>query len=151
MNGEGTVRWVERLAEAGPPDAKRFATLLGVTLQPDGENPDWSFYRFEWPIGPWAGGLVRVNRSGDAALLSLSPRDPPGLTEADLDTTTWGMRHDAVPMPRISTEGADLFTHRLGGLVVAVLLTHTSRRLVNLTLEWPAPVAPVEGEDLALL
>lgn len=128
---------VERLVAGVPPRAEYIAAVLDATLRPEGENPDWTFSTFELPRGPFAGGVLRVKAAGDAALLSLSPRDPPGLTEADLVTAAWGPRRDAVPMPRVSSEGADLLVYHLQDVIVSVLWTHTSRRLVNLSLEWP--------------
>lgn len=139
MGGDSVNRLVARLAQPGPLDAERMASLLGTPLQPSDEDTDWAFYKFELPDGPFAGGVLRLSRAGDAALLSLAPRDPPGLTEADLDSTAWGPRRDAVPRPRLSPEGADRLTYQLGGVTVSTLWTHTSRRLLNLALEWPAP------------
>jgi hypothetical protein len=133
------VQLVACLAQPGLPDAKHFATLLGATLQRSNEYPDWVFYQFDLPSGPFASGGLRLSRAGDAALLSLSPRDPPGLTEAELDTAAWGPRCDAEPLPRIPPEGADRLTYRLGRVTVSTLWTHSSRRLLNLMLEWSVP------------
>ena len=145
MAGDTAAQVVARLAQPGPLDAERFASRLGTTLRRSDENPDWALYKFELPGGPFAGGVLRLSHAGDAALLSLSPRDPPGLTQAELDSTAWGPRRDAAPRPRISPEGADRLTYQLGGVTVSALWTHTSRRLLNLALEWPAaPSAPAE-------
>ncbi len=149
MSAATAAQIVTRLAVAGPPGIDSFAALLATSLRPNAENADWTFYSFEWPDGPFAGGLLRVSSAGDAALLSLSPRDPPGLTEVDLDSAAWGPRRDAVPMPRVSPEGADLLSYRLHDVIVSTLWTHTLRRLVNLTLEWPASDSPINEGDPA--
>jgi hypothetical protein len=144
MAGAGVNELVARLARPGPPDAERLAALLGVALTQADENPDWTFYTFALPNGPLAGGVLRVSTDGEAALLSLTPRDPPGLTEAELDSAAWGPRQDAWPNPRVAPEGADTLTYQVGGVTVSALWTHTSRRLLNLSLAWPAPPAPAE-------
>jgi hypothetical protein len=142
--GDSVNELVARLAQPGPLAAARFAALLGTPLTPLDENPDWTFYSFTLPDGPFAGGVLRLSTDGDAALLSLSPRDPPGLTEADVDTAAWGPRRDAVPNPRLAPEGGDTLTYQLDGVTLSTLWTHTSRRLLNLALEWPGapPEAP---------
>lgn len=138
MTGDTAAQLIARLAHSGSPDAERLAALLGTTLRLSGENADWVFHSFELDTGPFVAGVLRLSAAGDAALLSLSPRDPPGLTEGDLDAKAWGPRRDAAPLPRLSAEGADRLTYRLDGVIMAVLLTHTSRSLLNLALEWPA-------------
>lgn len=148
MSAPTAAGLVHRLAVAGPPDVEGFAALLGTPLQADRESPAWRFYSFEWQAGPFAGGVLRVNLAGDAALLSLSPRDPPGLTEADLDPAAWGPRRDAVPKPRISSEGADLLVYHVNGVIVSALWTHTSRRLVNLSIEWPTSSSSQDDAEL---
>ena len=143
MTGASVSPFVARLAQPAPPDAAGWAARLGASLQPSAANPYWSFYTFTLPDGPFAGGVLRLRLAGPGALLSLSPRDPPGLTEADVDTAAWGPRRGAVPNPRLRPEGGDLLTYQLSGVTLSVLWTHTSRRLLNLALEWPAPaVAP---------
>jgi hypothetical protein len=149
MANDGVGETAVRLAQPGPPDAAGFAALLGAPLQPSDENPDWTFYTFVLPDGPLAGGVLRLNAAGDGALLSLSPRDPPGVTEAEVDTSAWGLRVDAVPRPRLEPEGGDLLTYQLGEVKLSVLWTHVSRRLINLALEWPGPPITEEPEPMA--
>ncbi len=144
MAGDTVTQMVARLVAPGALDAERFASQLGTMLVRSDENPDWVFYTFDLSDGPFGDGVLRLKRTGDGALLSLSPRDPPGLTETELDISAWGLRRDAVPLPRIAPEGADRLTYPLGGVTVAVLWTHTSRRMVNLALEWPAPLSQLD-------
>ena len=153
MAGDAVNQVVARLAQPRHPDAAGFAALLGAPLQLSDENPYWTFYTFELPSGPFAGGVLRLSAAGDAALLSLSPRDPPGLTEAEVDTAAWGLRRDAVPQPRLAPEGGDLLTYHLGEVRLSVLWTNHSRRLLNLALEWEAPPTgepETTGEELEL-
>lgn len=149
MPEASAAQLIVRLASETRPQTERLAALLGATLRPYAENPDWMFYSFELRDGAFANGLLRLSRTEDAALLSLSPRDPPGLTEADLDSEDWGVRRDARPMPRVSPEGADQLIYLLGPVIVSALWAHTSRRLVSLTLEWPLPNNPAEDPDLS--
>ncbi len=149
MPEANAAQLIVRLASETRPQTDRLAALLGATLRPFAENSNWTFYSFELRDGAFASGLLRLSHAGEAALLSLSPRDPPGLTEADLETAEWGMRRAARPMPRISPEGADQVIYPHGPVIVSALWTHTSRRLINLTLEWPMPIGSAEDPDLS--
>ncbi len=148
MARESVSQFVARLVQPGPLNAERFATQLGATLTRLDENPDWKFYTFVLPGGPFAGGVLRLSTDGAAALLCLSPRDPPGLTEAEVDQAAWGPPRSALPKPRIPPEGADLLAYQLEGVTLTTLWTHTSRRLVNVALEWPEPTDTAKGHQV---
>jgi hypothetical protein len=137
MSAESVSQMVERLAQAGPPDRERFAAVLGAPLKLADENPSWQFYTFELASGPFAFGELRLSTAGQAALLNLAPRDPPGLTERDVPTAAWGPLRDLVPNPRIPPEGADTEVFQHDGVQVSAQWTHTTRRLLALVLEWP--------------
>jgi hypothetical protein len=136
MSTETVNQIVDRLAQAGPLEPERFAALLGAPLKPADENPYWKFYTFELGEGPFARGELRLNTAGNAALLSLQPRDPPGLTAADIDRSAWGPRLSLVPNPRIPPEGADTEIFRKDGVQVSTQWWHNSRKLRSLVLEW---------------
>jgi hypothetical protein len=133
---------VDHLAQPGPLAAERFAALLGAPLQPADDNPYWKFYTFALAAGPIAHGELRVNTAGTAALLSLAPREPPGLTAADMDRDAWGPRRSLVPNPRLPPEGADTEIWVKEGVQISVQWWHTARTLRRLVLEWPAPAEP---------
>jgi len=137
MPAASVSQLVAQLAQPAPPEAAALAALLGTPLQRSDADAYWTFYTFALPAGPFAGGVLRLSATGPAALLSLTPRDPPGLTEAEVDTTAWGPRSSAVPRPRLLPEGGDELTYQLGRVKLSLLWTHTSRRLLNLALEWP--------------
>lgn len=147
MSTESVNQIVDRLAQAGPPDLGRFAALLGAQLKPTDENPYWKFYTFELAEGPFARGELRLNAAGNAALLSLSPRDPPGLTERDVDSSAWGPMRSLVPNPRIPPEGADTEVFQKNGVQVSTQWTHNSRRLRALVLEWLLPPAAAAASN----
>ena len=133
---------VEQLAQAGALEPARFEALLGAALTPESENPYWRFYRFTLPAGPFAGGELRLSTAGTGALLILEPRDPPGLSAGDLDRAAWGPVRSLQPNPRIPPEGADTYVYDRAGVLVSVQLTHQSRRVRALTLEWRPSPAP---------
>jgi hypothetical protein len=133
---------VARLAQPGPLSVERFAAVLGAALQPAESNPAWSFYTFQLPQGPFAGGELRLNQSATGALLSLEPREPPGLGAADVDVSAWGPRLSVMPNPRIPPEGADTEVFALNGVRLSAQWWHTSGRLRRLVLEWAPPAAP---------
>src|SRR5262249_15220659 len=128
---------VARLAAPGALNAARFETLLGANLTPAPDNPAWSYYTFELPGGPFAGGELRLNKNKPAALLILNPRDPPGLRESQVDTAAWGPRVSFRPNPRIPPEGVDTNIYQVNGVTVSAQWQSASRQLYNLVLEWP--------------
>ena len=139
MSAETVNQIVARLAQPGPLTLEEFAARLGAPLAPSVDNPSWAFYSFQLAGGPFAGGELRLNKAGTAALLSLEPRDPPGLTAAALDAAAWGPRLSLLPNPHIPPEGADTEIYGLNGVRVSAQWLHTSRRLRRLVLEWPLP------------
>jgi hypothetical protein len=148
MATETVDQLVARLAQPGPLDAERIATELGTTLSLLDTNPDWTFYTFALPRGPFAGGVLRLSTDSAAALLTLSPRDPPGLTEAEVEQAAWGPPRSAVTDPRLPPKGADLLTYQLAGLTLTTLWTQSSRRLINLALERPEATGTAEESQV---
>jgi hypothetical protein len=130
---------VARLTQPGPLEAARFETLLGANLTAAPDNPAWSFYTFELPGGPFAGGELRLNKNKPAALLILTPREPNSLTQAQLDTAAWGPRVSFRPNPHIPPEGADTYTYQVDGVNVSAQWHSASRRLRHLVLVWREP------------
>ena len=139
MNTMPVNQVVDHLTEAGPLTPERFSQKLGVALTPGEVNPYWKFYTFELPAGPFARGELRVNTDGDAALLSLEPRDPPGLTAANVDRAALGPRTGMRPNPRIPPEGIETEYFQHGQVEVATQWWRTSRKLRSLILTWAPP------------
>src|SRR5258708_11764786 len=90
MSTDTVNQIVDRLAQAAPLTAERFAALLGAPLKPGEVNPFWKFYTFELAARPFARGELRLNTAGDLALLRFWPQDPPGLTQAADDPAALG-------------------------------------------------------------
>jgi hypothetical protein len=141
MSTETVNQVVDRLAQAAPLSTERFSANLGVPLQAGEVNPYWKFYVFDLPAGPFAKGELRLNTAGDGALLILWPRDPPGLTQADVDRAALGPRTGMLPNPRIPPEGIETEYFQKGNVEVATQWWRTSRKLRSLVLKWPAPAA----------
>ena len=148
MSTDTVNQIVDRLAQAAPLTAERFAALLGAPLKPGEVNPFWKFYTFELAAGPFARGELRLNTAGDSALLSLWPQDPPGLTQAEVDRAALGPRTGMLPNPRIPPEGIETEYFQKGNLEVATQWWSTSRKLRSLVLKWPAP-APAGAASAA--
>jgi hypothetical protein len=136
MSAEAVNQLVGDLARLDPPAVAPVEALLGARLQQTDENPFWTFYQFELPGGPFARGELRLSKAGPHALLGLWPRDDVALTEADLDLGRWGAVLNIDINPRIPPEGTDAYIYPANGARVAFQLTHTSRRLRSVALEW---------------
>ena len=120
----------------GELDVAHFAQQLGVTPQPTETNPHWQFYEFDLPGGPLAHGELRLARMGGKALLSLRPREPVTLTEENLGLERWGPVHKLDINPAIPPEGTDAYIYLVNGVQVAFQLTHQTRRLRTIALQY---------------
>jgi hypothetical protein len=148
MNSMPVNQVVDHLTEAGPLTPERFSQKLGVALASGEVNPYWNFFTFELPAGPFARGELRLNTDGNAALLSLVPRDPPGLTVANVDRAALGPRTGMRPNPSIPPEGIETEYFQRGNVEVATQWWRTSRKLRSLVLKWAPPAsaaAPTTG------
>lgn len=134
---------IERLSECRPLSPERFAELLAVGMTPGAHNPYWMFFSFKLSDGAFVGGELRISAGGDRALMSLKPRDPPGLTASDVDKSTLGKRLGIVPNPHIPPEGADTESFAHEGVEIGLQWTHASRRLRSVVLKWEPRASPV--------
>jgi hypothetical protein len=132
---------VDRLVQAAPLTTDRFAALLDAPLKPGETNPFWNTYTFELAEGPFARGELRLNAAGNAALLILLPRDPPGLGEDDINSAALGQRLGMRPNPHIPPEGIETELFQKNGVQAAAQWTQTTRRLRSLVLTWEPPAA----------
>jgi hypothetical protein len=139
MSTETVNQLVDRLAQAQPLTAERFAALLGVRLKAGDTNPFWQGYIFDLAEGPFARGELRLDTDGSGALLILEPRDPPGLGEAEVDRSAFGTRLSIRPNPDIPPEGVTTETFQKGQAQVALQWTSRTGRLRGLVLEWKPP------------
>jgi hypothetical protein len=139
MTTDTITQWVERLAQAGPLTAERFAALLGAPLKPAEANPYWQTHTFELGSGPFARGEVRLKATNDGALLILEPRNPAGLGRADVDRAALGAPLGMEPNPRIPPAGVVTEYFDKDGVQVALEWTSDTDRLRSLVLKWAAP------------
>ena len=144
MSANTVNQLVDRLTQPGPLTAEHFAALLGATWRLGETNPFWRTYSADLAGGQFARAELRLHTSNNAALLILEPRNPPGLTEADVNAAALGERLGMRPNPRIPPEGIVSEYFRKEGVRVTVQWTTTSRRLRSLVLEWEPPAA--QGE-----
>ncbi len=139
MSEQAVNRIVGQLARIGALEVARFEELLATVFKRTIENPYWTGYEFELPNGPFARGEFRLDKAGDKALLSLWPRDELALAESDLDLSQWGEVRGIDVNPRIPPEGTDAYIYDVLGVQVSFQLTHHSRRLRSVALEWGVP------------
>jgi hypothetical protein len=136
MSGQSIHQLLSSLANVGTPEPENLAELLGTTLTLAQENPSWLLYKFELSDGIFAGGELRVGKSGGMALLILTPVEEPGLFEKDLDLAAWGEPRAIDVNPRIPPEGTDAYIYDIEGVKLSLQWTHSSRRLRSVALEW---------------
>ncbi len=136
MNEQTVNQVVEQLTGNKALETARFEALLATPLKKTNENPYWTFYEFELPSGPFAGGELRLGKTPGQALLSLMARETSPLKESDLDLTRWGEVRGIDVNPRIPPEGTDAYSYTVNGVKVSFQFTHHSRQLRSLALEW---------------
>lgn len=136
MSTAAVTQLVERLVQTGPLTAEGFTAGLAAPLTAGEHNPFWRTYTFALAEGPFAGGEVRVNTTGDGALVILKPRDPVGLNAAAVDRAALGTRLGMRPNLRLAPEGVETEYFLKGRVEVATQWTRQSRRLRRLVLKW---------------
>jgi hypothetical protein len=127
---------VDRLVGAGFPEVSRIEGTLAVTFRQTDQNPYWTFYQADLSDGPFARADFRLSRDGARALLSLWTDAPKAPGEKDLDLDRWGPIASIDVNPDIRPEGTDAYIFEVQGVRVSFQLTHASRRLRSVALEW---------------
>jgi hypothetical protein len=136
MSAQEVNPLVDALVHGGTPSNARLEEILDTTLAPSQDNPKWQMYSFKLKNGAFQGGEFRRSKEGDRALLVLSPRDEPTLTQHDLDLKPWGSVRNIDINPRIPPEGTDAYVYDVDGARLSFQFTHNSRKLRNVAMEW---------------
>lgn len=136
MSAESLSKFVEGLTGISDPDLEAFAQALGGDPAPTRENPKWAMYELELDHPQLERADLRLSKAGSEALLSLwaIKEDPP--SEEDLELGKWGQPVSIDINPRIPPEGTVAYVYLVNDVRVAVQMTHTSRRLRSIALEW---------------
>lgn len=137
MSAESINKIVEQLTQIPEPDLGAFQEALGAKPSPTKENPKWSMFELDLKHPSFDHADLRLAKSGSAALLSLWTPESNGTSEEDLDLTSWGEPVSIDINPRIPPEGTVAYVYLVNDVRVAVQMTHTSRKLRSLALEWP--------------
>jgi hypothetical protein len=139
MSGQAINEIVNQLVSVSDLKLASFEKALATSLKKTGDNPMWTFFEFKLKEGPFSGGELRLGASGDTAFLTLEPRGKADVNESDLDLDPWGELQTIDINPRIPPEGADAYIFQVDGVQVAFQLTHETRRLRSVALEWGSP------------
>lgn len=139
MSAETVTQVVEQLTQRGTLEKGQVETALATTFWETDEGPNWKYYEFTLPQGPFVEGELRLNKEGTQTLLSLVPREM--VVEADLNLKQWGELVNIDVNPRIPPEGTDAYTYAVKGLKVSFQFTHNSRQLRAVALEWEKAAA----------
>lgn len=142
MSDKTINQLIEALAQ-GAPDVERLQSTLATAFKQSNENPYWTYYEFDLQNSPFVHGEYRRGKTGNKALLSLMPVVDTLVNENDLALERWGEVQNFRINPRIPPEGTDTFIYRIDNAQVSFQLTHTSRRLRSVVLEWG--VTQLEG------
>jgi len=129
---------LEALVQPGPLDASRFQEALQTNFTQIKRNDYWTFYEFTLSKGPFDHGEFRCSNDGSKALLGLWPDAAKAQAETDLDLAHWGPIKRIDVNPHIRPEGIDAYIYDVQGVRVSFQLTHASRRLRSVALEWGA-------------
>lgn len=136
MSAESIIKLVEKLSQISAPKVADFAELLGVEPERSRENPSWNMYQAKLAETGLERADLRLAKSDGRAHLSLWPQDSAQISEQDLGLSRWGQPVSIDINPRIPPEGTVAFVYDLNHTRVAVQMTHTSRQLRSIALEW---------------
>lgn len=136
MRANSLSTYVEDLTKVTDPDLEAFAEALGEQPSPTRENPKWAMYELDLDHPQLERADLRLAKTGTGALLSLWAinKNPP--TEKDLELGKWGQPISIDINPRIPPEGTVAFVYLVNDVRVAVQMTHTTRKLRSISLEW---------------
>lgn len=136
MGAVSLSNFVEALTGISDPDLETFVEALGGEPSPTGENPKWAMYELDLDHPHLERADLRLAKTGSGALLSLwaANKNPP--TEKDLQLDEWGQPISIDINPRIPPEGTVAFVYLVNDVRVSVQMTHTTRKLRSISLEW---------------
>jgi hypothetical protein len=139
---EETVREIiDQLVGLTSRDPEDLERIFSTRLVSSDDNPYSQIYDFEIPEGPFERGDLRQSVDEDKGHISLWARHELGLTKDDLDLQGWGEVENIKINPRIQPEGVDSFIYSVDEVKVTVQLTHQSRKLRSIALDWGTPPA----------
>jgi hypothetical protein len=140
---EDSVRTViDQLVALESFDRGALERIFSTRLTASDDNPYSMIYDFDIPSGPFERGDLRLSVDADRGHISLWAREELGLTEEDLDLQDWGDVVGINANPRFPPEGLDGYVYLLDEVRVSVQLTHHSRKLRSVALDWGT--APAE-------
>lgn len=138
MAAEAPTKLVERLAAVAELGLAAFEEVLETKGQAGKESPSWQIFEFDLEQGVFERADLRLALDGDRALLILHSGDPSKLSEGDLELGPWGELSSIRVNPDIPPEGTMTYIYHLEDVKVSVQLTHSSRGLRSMALEWGA-------------
>lgn len=136
MSAEAIIELIEKLSQISDPQLTDFAQLLGAEPVPSRENPSWNMYQAKLDDSGLERADLRLAKTGGQAHLSLWPSDSAQILQQDLGLDRWGQPVSIDINPRIPPEGTVAFVYDLNHTRVAFQMTHTSRQLRSIALEW---------------
>lgn len=142
MTRQSINKVVDGLVGTDSLEVAHIEEALQAKLRETNKNDYWAFYEFKLSKGPFSHGEFRRSHDGTKALLSLRTEPAKAPTEKDLDLTRWGPIRGIDVNPRIRPEGTDAYIFDVEGVRVSFQLTHSSRQLRSVALEWGASPEP---------
>lgn len=133
----GTINeLVEDLTTTAVLELSHFEGVFEASFQETQQNRFWTFYEFTPNASDYELCELRLDKSGERALLILNPSESSPISESTLDLGRWGEPSDIDINPHIPPEGIEAYIYEIVGVKVSFQLTYVSRNLLTLTLEW---------------
>lgn len=129
---------VENLTDTAVLELAYFERVFGTSFQETNRNRFWTFYDFTPSSVDFETGELRLDKTGERALLILNPAESSSISESALDLRRWGEPSGFDVNPAIPPEGTEAYVYMIRGVKVSFQLTHASRNLLTLVLEWGA-------------
>ena len=136
MNENAIHQSIEKYIQIEKLDEKQFADKIDGKLKETERSPAGTIYEFDLTDPVFSHGELRLDTSGEWAILILQPSDDAQVEEDDLGLERWGeIRHLNIN-PDVPPEGIIEFTYEADSVLITFLFSEGSRILDSVILEW---------------
>jgi hypothetical protein len=136
MTKESLNQLLQQLVDIDTPDREQFEHVLISKLVETDENLVSTIYEFKLDHGLIERGELRLENSGEWAILTLHASGKSSVVEDELDLEPWGEIEYLDVKPDLPPEGLISYSYKSNGVLVTFYFHGPSRRFSTVKLEW---------------
>jgi len=136
MTKKSLNKLLQQLVHIDTPDREQFEHVLISKFVETDENLDSVIYEFKLDHGLIERGELRLENSGEWAILTLHASGDSSVVEDELDLEPWGEIEYLDVKPDLPPEGLISYSYKSNGVLVTFYFRGPSRRFSTVKLEW---------------